>query len=377
MNQPPASSSPPAPPYPATAPPYPGAPPPYPAAAPVPAPPPIPSQHYQRPTPAPLPPPTPPRAEEQLAFHAGRVHLSARRGRVDSTTVGQLILHVPAFACSLTAVVLVSLLLPTVFAYLLVMGWVLSGVLAFHRPTERFIARYLLNLRYPTRAELAHLGPIWREVTARAGVESSTYDLWIEDSPELNAYAAAGHIVGVTRYSLQELPPAQLAGVLAHELGHHTGGHAWSSLLGLWYSLPGRIGWRVLRFGAAFLVTAVSYFSYLGATVCALTIGALVLAVTLSYPAVLLLLVTPYLLAALNRRAELRADRHAAELGFAPMMIEVLNKLHAENEAALRAMAQTSDGRTKRPGTVARLLSSHPDHHTRIHLLESYLSTAG
>ncbi|WP_235967803.1 M48 family metalloprotease [Streptomyces mesophilus] len=52
--------------------------------------------------------------------------------------------------------------------------------------------------------------------------------MWTEESQDLNAYAAAGHTVGVSRFALENLPSAQLAAVLAHELGHHTGGHAWS-----------------------------------------------------------------------------------------------------------------------------------------------------
>jgi Zn-dependent protease with chaperone function len=37
---------------------------------------------------------------------------------------------------------------------------------------------------------------------------------------------------------VQRLSPVQLEAVLAHELGHHLGGHPWASLLRYWYSLP-------------------------------------------------------------------------------------------------------------------------------------------
>ena len=69
----------------------------------------------------------------------------------------------------------------------------------------------------------------------------------VENSAELNAMAAAGHVVGVTTYSLNHLSSGNLAAVLAHELGHHTGGHAWAGLLGYWYSLPGRMAWSLAR----------------------------------------------------------------------------------------------------------------------------------
>ncbi|MFI2259788.1 M48 family metalloprotease [Streptomyces tubercidicus] len=67
---------------------------------------------------------------------------------------------------------------------------------------------------------------------------------WLD---HLNALAAAGHIVGVTRFSLERLSDGQLAAVLAHELGHHVRGHAWSSLPAQWYAVPGRLVWAVVR----------------------------------------------------------------------------------------------------------------------------------
>ena len=87
--------------------------------------------------------------------------------------------------------------------------WLVSGALVFHRPTEDFLARHLLRLHRPVPAEYARLAPVWSEVTARAGIDSRTYDLWIEDSEDLNAYAAAGNIVGVTRFALDHLPTSQ------------------------------------------------------------------------------------------------------------------------------------------------------------------------
>ncbi|MER7199163.1 hypothetical protein [Streptomyces sp. NPDC000188] len=64
--------------------------------------------------------------------------------------------------------------------------------------------------------------PVWREVASRAGVDGSAYQLWVEESDDINAMAATGHIVGVASHSLGELPTARLDGVLAHELGATT-----------------------------------------------------------------------------------------------------------------------------------------------------------
>ncbi|MEU6049815.1 M48 family metalloprotease [Streptomyces xanthochromogenes] len=274
---------------------------------------------------------------------------------------------------SLVVVVSASAALDTVMGlpyWIPTLLWVASGALVFHRPTEDRFARHVLKLQRPMPQEAAMLEPVWREVTSRAGVDGQRYELWIDNSQDLNAYAAAGHIVGVTRFALERLPSAQLAAVLAHELGHHTGGHAWSSLLGHWYSLPGRIAWQVSRAIVVFVVSVAGAVSSGAAGVLVVVIGAAASAVTIVlYGLPLVLLVIPYLMAAVERRGELRADEHAAALGFGPMLAEVLTTMHAMEPAAGQTPA--------RPSAPARLLSSHPDYPTRLRRLRPYLDAQG
>ncbi|GGY03799.1 peptidase M48 [Streptomyces djakartensis] len=289
---------------------------------------------------------------------------------MDLTALGSLALHLPHVAASLAVVFVLSYALGHLsnLPWPLLSGcWVLSGALIFHRPCERILARWLFGLRYPTPEEDRRLRPVWREVAARAGVDGNAYQLWIEESDEINAMAAAGHIVGVTRHSLRTLTPAQLGGVLAHELGHHTRGHAWASLLSLWYALPARLAWRLLLR----LATRLGRLPTGAAAVLIGTAGAVLVALaTATYGLIFLPLATPYLVAAVSRRSELRADEHAAGLGFAPQLMAVL---HQERE---REVAATAPGLAfAKDGTIARLLDSHPDVHTRLHHLQAHLES--
>ncbi|MFE9405330.1 M48 family metalloprotease [Streptomyces sp. NPDC006530] len=321
-----------------------------------------------------MPQPRRPPAPDDLAYQNSpgrRVHYKAYQRGTDATALGQLLLHLPGFLMSLVVVLTASGTLDTMTGlpyWLPPLLWIASGALVFHRPTEDYFARYLLKLQRPMPREADRLEPIWREVTARAGVDGKRYELWIENSEDLNALAAAGHIVGVTRFALEQLPSAQLAAVLAHELGHHTGGHAWSSLLGYWYSLPGRIAWRVIRDVVVFVVTVTRAVSVTATAVLVLVIAAIAFAATVVfYGLPLVLFAIPYLMAAVGRRGELRADEHAAALGFAPMLTEVLTTMHAME---LRA--------AKKPGAPrasAQLLSTHPDYPTRIRRLQAYMDT--
>lgn len=317
----------------------------------------------------------------------GRVHLSRRQRSIDATAAAQLLLQLPSFLASLVIVAVLSQLLLPDMGWLGVLLWLTSGAMAFHRPTERAFARHLLNLRHPTPRELSRLEPLWRAVTARTGVEGRAYELWIEDSDHLNALAAAGHIVGVTRFSLERLSDGQLAAVLAHELGHHVRGHAWSSLLGQWYAVPGRVAWTVVR-RLIWLVADLGR-GRMGLWTAALLLvaGVAVLLVALQYWYVMLTLAAaPYLLAAVARRAEVRADHHAAAAGFGPMLAEVLHMMQtAEREtgsvtaSALSGCGKTAAMGTKTPvggrgkGPLGKCLSSHPDYHTRLHHLAPYL----
>ncbi|KOU32471.1 peptidase [Streptomyces sp. WM6372] len=306
-----------------------------------------------------------------------RVHRKAYQRSADATAFGQLALHVPGFLMSLMVVLLLATLLEAVSGlpyWVPTLLWIASGALVFHRPSEGFFARHLLRLQRPLAHELAALAPVWREVTARAGVDGDRYELWIEDTDHLNAYAAAGHIVGVTRYALEKLPRSQLAAVLAHELGHHTGGHAWSGLLGWWYALPGRFAWQVVRAVTFFVIRFTSFFSYVAAGLMIIFVGLFtLLTITATYGIPLLLLVMPYLMAAVGRRAELRADGHAAALGFAPMLAQMLHGVMVQEEQEKQAVLARTGKPFTEPGPLSRLLSTHPDHRTRLHHLQPYL----
>ncbi|MGW0603098.1 M48 family metalloprotease [Streptomyces sp. NPDC002640] len=348
------------------------------------APPPVPSgppAFPQQPaSPAPTAPGHPAQAVPSLPGHqletdTGRRIIRADQRRTDTTAVGNLLIHLPHFVCSLGVMSLLSL--ATGLGVVLLALWLLSGLLIFHRPSERIFARQVLGLREPLPEERSRLAHIWDQVSRRAGVDTENYQLWVQESEDLNAVAAAGHIVGVTRFALRNLSDGELAAVLAHELGHHVGGHAWSSLLGHWYSLPARIAWRVMTFLTVVLFRVASVFSALAVVVLGLTVVLVAMAtVATLYGLPLLILLAPYALAAVGRRAELRADLHAAELGFAPMLASVLHRLHQQDEAAKHAVLMRTGKPPAGPGALGKLLSSHPDHPTRLQHLQPFLQPA-
>jgi STE24 endopeptidase len=115
--------------------------------------------------------------------------------------------------------------------------WLSAGALMFVRPVEERIGHLLFGLRRPNSDELAQIQPLLERVCRKARVDHDRYILRIEDSADINASAADGHIVAVTNTALQ-LPESALEGIIAHEVGHHRDLHPVASGLGWWYSLP-------------------------------------------------------------------------------------------------------------------------------------------
>ncbi len=117
------------------------------------------------------------------------------------------------------------------------------GLLFFIPAVENVMWTYLDRSSHtPAYEENQRLDPAWRDVIARVGKGADRkYNLRVVASPHLNAYAAGGRQVAVTRGALQYLDDSELRGVVAHELGHHAGLDPVVGLAYYWMRKP--IGW--------------------------------------------------------------------------------------------------------------------------------------
>lgn len=304
------------------------------------------------------------------------------------TTAFQLLLGLPWFVCSLVVIGLVAELATSgdaVVPWAAIGVFVLSGGAVFAGPTEFVIARVMFRLRRPTLAEQNRLDQSWGPVAWAAGIPPDRYRLWVQDSRELNAFATSGHIVAVTRTSLDHLPPQHLSAVLAHELGHHLGGHSWAALLTYWYALPGRGAARALFATTRFLFAVAAGFA-LGAAGGAvagraggeaagclisplvrlfpwLFLGALTWFLYSISPVFVLVWAIPFLLAWISRCGEKYADRTAADLGYGPALLEVLYGW----------LWAGGDDTRQRGGLRTAMFATHPTLAARIQALEKHV----
>jgi Zn-dependent protease with chaperone function len=312
--------------------------------------------------------------------------LHPARSRVSGTSLGMFAIVVLIWLLSLVVVALpaygAAVLAgwePFTVAVVACAAWTASAALILVRPVEAGLARLLYrSLRRPRPAELARITPALHRVCRRAGTDPGRYLLRVEEKRQVNAFALGGHVLAVTRMAL-ELPDDMLEAVLAHEVGHHRHLHPLAIILGWWYLLPFEAGDRLLR--AIRRVTRWLARSFhrlsdrtgglaggrapdgaLGMLVLLAVLGVLVVAGSvlvvglglLWLPLALLVRLARVLAAALSRAGEHAADRHAAELGYGPGLVQVL-ALFLQVEQA-----------QPRPRGMAALLRSHPASQARI-----------
>ncbi|MET9226620.1 M48 family metalloprotease [Lentzea sp. NPDC003310] len=282
--------------------------------------------------------------------------MRATRRRFDLSAVSELLLGVPTVLSSLLVLALLGKAVTPQALWLPPALWLLSGAVVFLPATDQLLAVVAYRLRKPTRTERAALEPLLEEVCGAAGVDPRRYWLRIQNSKGINAMAVGGHVVGVSTAALQ-LPPRQLEAVLAHELGHHLAGHTRISLLRWWYELPARaVVGLVVLVGVAIHGVGRAVGTPGARVISTLLIVVLAAAALVVSPWLVLVPVIAPLLAWSSRRAELHADRVAAELGYGPVLLEVLRRWVREGQDDLRARAPVR----------ARMLASHPSCAQRI-----------
>ena len=187
------------------------------------------------------------------------------------------------------------------------------------------------------------------EVCRRAHLDPSDYELYVAAVPELNAFALGNRHITATRGLLQYMDDRELAGVLAHEVGHLQKGHTRAGLFICGMSWFGDIIVQVygLMNFLCRLVLWIPVFGWFVAFVMFL--------INLQHAFFIYLLAIPakFLTLCGQRQEEYEADRYACTIG-----------LGAELKKGLRDM-EAYYGEQKM-GFFDRIRSDHPDTKKRI-----------
>ena len=204
-----------------------------------------------------------------------------------------------------------------------------------------------------SEAEQAQLRPSLQSLGDEAGVDPDGPIVRVQDAPEINAAAGAGHLLFVTTSALR-MGGERLDAVLAHELGHHRGLHPLLTMIIWWLSLPGVALAAVYRLLRRAIGGLAARFGALGTL-----LGVPLLALLLLWQLTVMWLY--YLGDLLAQRAarisEYEADDAAARCGHARPLIAALEAAGAQE--------------LEPEGRLARLRADHPPVEERIERLAS------
>ena len=165
-------------------------------------------------------------------------------------------------------------------------------------------------------------------VCRKAGLDIDDYNLYVCNSKDLNAFAVGSNNIAVTVPLLTNLQTSEVAGILAHEMGHIQNRDTNTTLL---TSTMGSFGNFVIRiYGYITLVLQIISF-------------------------IPLYLITMFS----SREDEFEADLYACEIGLG---VELYNGL----DCITQGEAQK--------GFAARILSSHPATRQRLERIEKYVN---
>jgi Zn-dependent protease with chaperone function len=210
--------------------------------------------------------------------------------------------------------------------------WALSACLYGLRPVQLALARLLWPVRHPFPAEQQRLDVVWAEVLGRAAVSERRFRIWVVDLADVNAHCVGRDLICVTTGALAELGDRELAGVLAHELGHHLRMHTAAAAFLVWVLLPLQ---AVALIGTGFGVPLAAFAGWLSGFEFAPGIKrAALLALSRLETAVRAGFAAPGMLAfavknAASRRAEYQVDAYAVDLGFGAELLSALRWFEA------------------------------------------------
>ncbi len=297
------------------------------------------------------------RAAQWSAGHLGGRHLESSAVAAIFPVLALVPVWLLALAVFWAPVRLVSDVPFWMFAAL----YLAAGVLLFLRPVQAVLLTRLLGARRPTPEERAVLQPLWNEIAQANRLAPRRFVLAVLPADELNAYACGGHLVVVTSWAVECLPRSELAGVLAHELGHHLGLHTVALTIGHWLSVPilvlARVGFFLQNVATA---ATGSFVSHSAALTAVGRLMAFVLRVV-SWVFLAALLTSTAIGNVVGRRAEFQADRRVVAMGYG-----------RELSAALRRAIAAGGG--ERPRTWGeRLFATHPSARTRVARIDAFV----
>lgn len=91
-------------------------------------------------------------------------------------------------------------------------------------PVTRSIMRNIMNFEEPSEKEQDKLDKVWKILESSAAVSRNDYQCFVWKINAWNAISSGANDIAISGILLRDFTPEQLAGIMAHEIGHHVHG---------------------------------------------------------------------------------------------------------------------------------------------------------
>lgn len=180
-----------------------------------------------------------------------------------------------------------------------------------HFPITRFFQRIFYGQCKPTPIEQEKLNLILEYIETYSHLDTKRYQFFIKQESNINAFASGTRDVTITQGMLVRFDVAEIAGIIAHEIGHHVHGdvkfmNMTSGLMFLTTCCS-----KILQL-AIFLLNLLRFIPIL----CFFSIPLVFILVAFSYIYVYFIdYPARFLYLLFNRQIEFKADRYALQVG--------------------------------------------------------------
>ena len=108
---------------------------------------------------------------------------------------------------------------PNIVVTLSTLTLVIPGILSRTYPLRHFVC-WNYNGKTPTPEQQEYLDKIINNIKEKAGIPEKTFKFYVSENDVLNAMAVGDNMIWVSKKLLDELTEAEVAGIIAHEVGH-------------------------------------------------------------------------------------------------------------------------------------------------------------
>lgn len=224
------------------------------------------------------------------------------------------LLHIPINKNSIFIAELASLILLVCFLW---------GFVFPYFPVTRFFQRILRGQSKPIPLEQEKINAITNYMEEK-GIDTTKYKYFVSSCSEINAFASGAKDITITQPMLSAFSVKELAGIIAHEMGHHQNGDILFFNLSYGVSILNIFCIRILYL-IIFLLNIFRFFPFIQIFTILI---AFIISIFLNIYTFLIFYPSRLLSNFFNRKIESKSDVYATKIGLGNELIDGLYRLY-------------------------------------------------